>query len=122
MQTIILGLGKAFRKSLVVLSLILFLVSGLFVFTQPSYAATGVNNNKLTSEQKIDRGNKSNESAGIVEEDRQQAYEEAVKEGQGSQAFEKPSEADLENAADESSDSGLVEQAKGLFNKVTGQD
>ena len=122
MQPIFSVLGQAFRKSMLALGLTIFIsVSGLLFVVQSSYAVSPATN-KLTPEQKIDRAYEYGEGAGLREEKRQEAYEEAVKEAGTPDVLEKDYEK-AEKAYEQANPGpGLVEQAKGLVDKVTGKD
>ncbi|OKH59683.1 hypothetical protein NIES2130_07425 [Scytonema sp. HK-05] len=119
---IILGIvNKALRQSIVVLGLMLLMsVSGLFFFVQPSYALGFTTekptfpSEKLTPEQKIDRAYEYNRAAGLREEDRQQAYEQAVKDAATPE--EKVYERNVKD-----SQPNLIDKAGELVEKVTGK-
>lgn len=123
MHPIFSALGQAFRKSILVVGLMISIsLLGLFtVFVQPSYAATS-GGNKLTPEEKIDRAYQYSEATGLREEDRQEAYQEEIKEAQSLESQEKAYEK-AEKAFEKANPGpGIVEQAKGLVDKVTGKE
>ncbi len=119
MQLIFSALGQAFRKSILVLGLMIFInLSGTFMFVaQPAYAVTS----QLTPEEKINRAYEYSEATGLKEEERQEEYEEAVKEAKSPELQEKEYEKS-EKAYNQANQPGLVEQAKGLVDKVTGKE
>jgi len=107
MQSILSTLGQAFRKSVVILSLVTLLgLSNLFIFTsQPAYAA------------------KLNPQAAIQQDvgSRVEAYEEAVEEAQNPAKMDEAYEEELEEYKESQPDTGLIEGAKDLVEKVTGK-
>ncbi|MBW4577807.1 MAG: hypothetical protein KME08_21465 [Aphanothece sp. CMT-3BRIN-NPC111] len=114
MQHILSVVGQAFRKTILILSLISLLgLSNSFIFaSQPAYAA------KLTPEEKIDRAHNYSGAAGIREE----SYEEEVEEAKSPAKMEKAYEEDLKEYRESQPDKGgLVEGAKELVEKVTGK-
>ncbi|MEC4816009.1 MAG: hypothetical protein SAK29_22465 [Scytonema sp. PMC 1069.18] len=119
MRLILAILNKALHQSIVVLGLILFIsLSGVFFFVQqPSYAVT-YPSQQLTPEEKIDRAYEYSEGAGIREEDRQEAYQQAVKDSQSLQTMEKAYERNVE---EENAQPTLGEKAKELIDTVTGK-
>lgn len=123
MQRVLSTLGQIFRKSIVILSLVgLLSLSGLFIFgEQPGYAASS---KSLSPGEKIDRAYDEAESAGIREEAREEAYETAAKEAENPRTMEKAYEQDFKAYKEDNPDAqaGLVEEAKELVDKVTGND
>lgn len=120
MQRILESVKQAFRKSLLILTLMsLISLSSLFIFaTQPSLAATP--NQKLTPTQKpIQQQNIDIDS----QSSREQAYEEQVKAAQNP---EKVYEENLKEFKTENPDESLVkktvEGAEKLVGKVTGKE
>lgn len=123
MHPIFSGLGQAFRKSILVVGLMIFIsLSGLFMFVAPpSYAVTSASD-KLTSGEKIDRAYEYGEAAGLREENRQEAYEEAVKEAGTPDVLEKDYEK-AEKAYEKANPGpGPIEKAKELVEQVTGKE
>ncbi|MUH00524.1 hypothetical protein F7734_52945 [Scytonema sp. UIC 10036] len=120
MQTFLAIFNKAVRQSIVVLGLMLLIsVSSLFFFTQqPSYAVTS-RANQLTPEEKIDRAYEYSEATGLREEDRQKAYEQAVKDSNNPQTVEKTYQRNLKAEAQDNPNSNILEQAKELVDRVT---
>lgn len=122
MQQMFSSIGKAVGKRLLLISLMgLLALSGLFVFPhQPALA-----DRPLQAQDKIDRAYKMSESAGLREEDRQEAYEEAT-EAVGSdpkEGLEEIYEEDLKAYKQENSNEGsLLGGAKDLVDKVTGKE
>lgn len=120
MQMIAAILNKVLRQSIVVLGLMLLIsLSGLFFFTQqPSYAVTSASR-QLTPDEKIDRAYEYSGAAGIREEDRQQAYEQAVEDSDKPNTVEKTYERNLKAYKQENPSPNIVEQAKELVEQVT---
>lgn len=115
MQRILLALGQALRKSVVILCVMsLISVSSLFIFVaQPSYAATAFD--KKPAQSSV--APSSTDTVG-----REKAYEEAVKDAESIDSIEKVYEENLEEYKEENPDPGLVEKAENLIEKVTGND
>lgn len=116
MQRIFGAIRQAFRKGVLILSLVslLSLSSLLIFFNQPSYAATASSQN-LSPEEEFERA-QSSESPEVREE----AYGEATKEARSLMNEEEAYEENLEAYKKENPGGGLVEGAKGLLQKVTG--
>ena len=119
MQRIILGLGQALRQRILALGLmILMSLSGLFIFfEQPSYAVTS-SADKLSQEDKIDRAYQFREGAGILEEVRQ---EESPNKDQPFDPSDKAKVKSVKASKEPNPEPSLVEQAKKVVEKVTGQ-
>jgi len=113
MQHLLLTIGKFFRKSLLVLGLVSLLgLSNLLMFANaPANAA------KLNSSEKVERAYNSSEGAG----NREESYEEAVEAAKNPTKMEKAYEEDLEEYKESQPDTGLIEGAKDLVEKVTGK-
>jgi len=128
MLRILLTLKQALLSSMLVFGLMIFIsLSGLFMVVQASYATT-LEELKLippeykpTPEEKIDRAYERNEAAGIRAEQRQEAYEQALKDGKSLNTMEKAYERNVkaENAQNPSESFG--EKAKEVLEKVTGK-
>jgi hypothetical protein len=126
MQLILGIVNKALRQSIIVLGLMLLMsVSGLFFFVQPIYAVPFTTekpifpSEQLTPQEKIDRAYEYNRAAGLREEDRQQAYEQAVKDAATPE--EKVYERNVKAYEQENQEPNLIEKAGELVEKVTGQ-
>lgn len=122
MQRILSTIAQAFGKGILIFGLISLLsLSGLFMFSnQPALA-----DKALSPEEKIDRAYTYNEAAGLREEDRAAAYDAAAQAVQEDpkEAIEKIYEEDLKEFKEENpGENGLLEGAKELVEKVTGQD
>ena len=119
MQRIFSTLGKR----IVILGLMSLLsLSGVFLFAnQPVLAGTSVNK---PSNEAVDRAYTLSQEAGLREEQRQEAYEEATDAvSDPKKGIEKIYEEDLKAyKQDNSGGNGLVEGAKNLVDKVTGND
>ncbi len=120
MQRILLTLGQAMRRSIFIVGLMtLISLSGLFIFVQqPSYADTS-SSGRLTPEEKIDRAYEYSEATGLLEEDRQKAYEQALEDAESTDTIEKAYERNLK--AEKGSQPNLIQKAEELVEKVTGQ-
>lgn len=122
MQSLFSTIGKSLGKRILLISLMgLLVLSSVFVFTnQPALA-----DRPSQAQDKIDRAYNMNESAGLREEDRQEAYEEAT-EAVGSdpkEGLEEIYEEDLKAYKQDNADNGgLLGGAKNLVDKVTGQE
>ncbi len=126
MQLILGIVNKALRQSIIVLGLMLLMsVSGLFFFVQPIYAVPFTTekpifpSEQLTPQEKIDRAYEYNRAAGLREEDRQQAYEQAVKDAATPE--EKVYERNVKAYEQENQEPNLIEKAGELVEKLTGQ-
>jgi len=122
MQKILAAIGQAFGKGILIFGLMSLLsLSGLFIFAnQPALA-----DKPLQADEKIDRAYTMSESAGLREEARQEAYDEAAEavSEDPKQGLEKIYEADLNAYEKENPDeNGLIEGAKELVEKVTGKE
>ncbi len=121
MQRIFSAIGQAFGKGILIFGLMSLLsLSGLFIFAnQPALA-----DKPLQADEKIDRAYTMSEATGLIEEDRQEAYDEAAEavSEDPKQGLEKIYEADLNAYEKENPDeNGLIEGAKELVEKVTGK-
>ncbi len=119
MQRIFSSLKQAFRKILFAFSLIsLISLSALFIFTAgPSLAATPIQS-QPTIEKGIDNANQASEGA----VNRTEAYEKAVEAVDEPQGLEKVYEKNLEKYEETQPDTGIIQEAKQLIEKVTGQE
>ncbi len=91
-------------------------LSGLLLpVVQPSYAAA-VRNTQTSPEEKADQTYGYVESTGS----REAGYEEAVKDAESLQSEEKAYERNLKTYKQEQPGANIVEEAKGLLDKVTG--
>ena len=120
MQRIFSAIGGVLVKRVLMFGLMCLLsVSGLFIFVnQPALA-----DKPLSA--KIDSTYKTREAAGVRQEQRQEAYDEATEaiSSDPKQGLEEIYEEDLQEYREENPDkSGLLGGAKELVDKVTGQD
>lgn len=129
MPRILLTLKQALLSSIFVFGLMIFIsLSGLLIVVQqPSYATT-LEELKLippeykpTPGEKIDRAYERNEAAGIREESREAAYEEAIKDGENLNTMEKAYERNVKAEKAENPQPNLIEKAEELVEKVTGK-
>jgi hypothetical protein len=122
MQRIFSIIGQAFGKRILIFGLMSLLsLSGLFIFVnQPALA-----DKPLQAQEKIDRAYTMSEATGLREEDRQEAYDEAIEEisEDPKEGLEKIYEEDFKAYKKENPDeNGLLEGAKDLVDKVTGKE
>ena len=124
MQRILSKLKQALRPRILVLGLIFFIsILSLSIFIQqPSYETTLEElklippDYKPNPEEKINRANEFDPGVGIQEEDRQEAYEQAVKDSKNLGTIEKAYERNLK--AEGNSEPNLIDKA---VEKVTGK-
>ncbi|MEH2173354.1 hypothetical protein [Nostoc sp.] len=129
MQKILLSLKQALRSSFLVVSLMVFIsLTGSFIFVQQSSYATTLEELKLVppeykpnSEEKINRANEYDPGVGIQEEDRQKAYEQAIKDSKNLTTIEKTYERNLKAEQEQNPPETFGEKAKGVIDKVTGK-
>jgi hypothetical protein len=111
---------------LIALAIVFISISSVFIGQQPSYAATHAElklippEYKPTSEEKINRAYEYNRAAGVREEDRQQAYEQAIKDSQNLNTLEKAYERNLK-AEQGNNQEGIIEKASDVIEQVTGK-
>lgn len=113
---------SAFGKRILIFGLMSLLsLSGLFIFSnQPAFADKPLNKQ---SEEVIDRAYTLSEEAGILEESRLEAYEEATEALNDPKGLDKIYEEDLKAYKKENpGENSLVEGAKSLVDKVTGKE
>lgn len=120
MQRILSAIGGVLVKHILMFGLICLLsISGLFIFAnQPALA-----DKPLSA--KMERTYQTSEAAGLREEQRQEAYDEATEaiSSDPKQGLEEIYEEDLQEYREENPDKGgLLGGAKELVDKVTGQD
>ncbi|MBD2741093.1 hypothetical protein [Coleofasciculus sp. FACHB-1120] len=118
MQRIFSALGQAFRNGILILVTVSLLsLSNLFIFAnQPAYAASNSSPKQALAD-KIERADNNGEDSGL----REQAYEEAAE-----QARNPEKQAEIYNESVKANkgpqaENGLIEGAKELVEKVTGQ-
>lgn len=115
MRLILSNVKQAFSQTIFVLGLMLFIsLTSLCFDQQPSYAVSGAAN-RLTPDEKIDRAYDLNEAAGIIEEQRSAAYEEAIKVGDSPQSMEKAYEKNEKAYEKEHPQPNIIEKAKELI-------
>ncbi len=119
MKKIIKNFQQALRQSVFLVGLMLFISSSnLLVTMSPSYS-TDIS---LTPEEKIDRAYEYSEATGIREEERQEAYDEAVKDAKDNKTMEKAYERNLKAEGIEDRQPGLIKKAEELVEKITGKE
>lgn len=129
MQKILLTLKQAFRSSFLVVSLMVFIsLTGSFIFVQQNSYATTLEELKLVppeykpnSEEKINRANEYDPGVGIQEENRQEAYEQAIKDSKNLNTIEKTYERNLKAEQEQNPPESFGEKAKEVIEKVTGK-
>ncbi|MDM9585474.1 MULTISPECIES: hypothetical protein [unclassified Nostoc] len=129
MQKILLSLKQALRSSFLVVGLMVFIsLTGSFIFVQQSSYATTLEELKLVppqykpnSEEKINRANEYDPGVGIQEEDRQKAYEQAIKDSKNLNTIEKTYERNLKAEQKQNSPESFSDKAKEVIEKVTGK-
>lgn len=129
MPKIFLSLKQVFSTGvLIVCSILCIIISGAFIsIQQPSYATTLEElklippDSKPNAEEKINRAYEYDPGVGTLEEDRQEAYEKAVKESENLNTLEKAYEKNLKEEQAQNSQGGLGQKASELIEKVTGK-
>ncbi|MBN4005516.1 hypothetical protein [Nostoc sp. LPT] len=129
MQKILLSLKQALRSSFLVLSLMVFIsFTGSFIFVQQTSYATTLEELKLippeykpNSQEKINRANEYDPGVGIQEENREEAYEQAIKDSKNLDTIEKTYERNLKAEQEQNPPESFGEKAKEVIEKVTGK-
>ncbi|MEH2181413.1 hypothetical protein [Nostoc sp.] len=129
MQKILLSLKQALRSSFLVIGLIIFIsLSGSFIFVQQDSYATTLEELKLippeykpNSQEKINRANEYDPGVGVQEEEREEAYEETVKDAKNLNTMEKAYERNLKAEREQNPPESFGEKAKEVIEKVTGK-
>ncbi len=129
MQKILLTLKQAFRSSFLVVSLMVFIsLTGSFIFVQQTSYATTLEELKLVppeykpnSEEKINRANEYDPGVGVQEEEREEAYEQAIKDSKNLNTIEKTYERNLKAEQEQNPPESFGEKAKEVIEKVTGK-
>ncbi|MEH1897512.1 MAG: hypothetical protein V7K94_19840 [Nostoc sp.] len=129
MQKILLTLKQALRSSFLVVCLMVSIsLSGSFIFVQQASYATTLEELKLVppeykpnSEEKINRANEYDPGVGIQEEEREEAYEQAIKDSKNLNTIEKTYERNLKAEKEQNPPESFGEKAKEVIEKVTGK-
>ncbi|MEH2391739.1 MAG: hypothetical protein V7K21_08670 [Nostoc sp.] len=129
MQKILLTLKQALRSSFLVLALMISIsLSGSFIFIQQATYATTLEELKLVppeykpnSEEKINRANEYDLGVGAQEEEREEAYEKAVKDAGSLTTMEEAYERNLKAEREQNPPESFGEKAKEVIEKVTGK-
>ncbi|MEH1926661.1 MAG: hypothetical protein V7K14_17470 [Nostoc sp.] len=129
MQKILLTLKQVLRSSFFVVSLMIFIsLSGSLIFVQQASYATTLEELKLVppeykpnSEEKINRANEYDPGVGIQEENREEAYEQAIKDSTNLNTIEKTYERNLKAEKEQNPPESFGEKAKEVIEKVTGK-
>lgn len=129
MQKILLTLKQALGSSFLVLALMISIsLSGSFIFIQQASYATTLEELKLVppeykpnSGEKINRANEYDPGVGVQEEQREEAYEEAVKDAGSLNTMEKAYERNLKAEREQNPPESFGEKAKEVIEKVTGK-
>jgi hypothetical protein len=128
-QKILLTLKQALRSSFLVVCLMVSIsLSGSFLFVQQASYATTLEELKLippeykpNSEEKINRSNEYDPGVGVQEEERQKAYEQAIKDSKNLNTIEKTYESNLKAEKEQNPPETFGEKAKEVIEKVTGK-
>ncbi|MEH2350328.1 MAG: hypothetical protein V7K55_20470 [Nostoc sp.] len=129
MQKILLTLKKALRSSFLVVCLMVSIsLSGSFILVQQASYATTLEELKLVPqeykpnyEEKINRANEYDPGVGVEEEERQEAYEQAIKDSKNLNTIEKTYERNLKAEKEQNPPESFGEKAKEVIEKVTGK-
>ncbi|AVH65821.1 hypothetical protein [Nostoc sp. 'Peltigera membranacea cyanobiont' N6] len=129
MQKILLTLKQALRSSFLVVCLMVSIsLSGSFIFVQQASYATTLEELKLippehkpNSEEKINRANEFDPGVAVQEEERQEAYEQAIKDSKNLNTIEKTYERNLKAEKEQNPPESFGEKAKEVIEKVTGK-
>ncbi|MBG1267905.1 hypothetical protein [Nostoc sp. WHI] len=129
MQKILLTLKQALRSSILVVGLMVFIsLSSSFIFVQQASYATTLEELKLVppeykpnSEEQINRANEYDPGVGVQEEERQEAYEQAIKDGENLNTIQKTYERNLKAEQEQKPQASFGEKAKEVIEKVTGK-
>lgn len=129
MQKILLTLKQTLRSSILVVGLMVFIsLSSSFIFVQQASYATTLEELKLippeykpNSEEQINRANEFDPGVGVQEEERQEAYEQAIKDGENLNTMEKTYERNLKAEQEQKPQESFGEKAKEVIEKVTGK-
>jgi hypothetical protein len=116
MQRILAAIGQFIRSSLVVIALVGLLSLSSLIISQASYAG-----NTNVSNFRADQVNPSTAEKQSVEK-REQAYNNATKVAKQPEGLEQEYERNLESYEEAQPNSGIVEGAKQLIEKVTGNE
>ncbi|MBH8574051.1 hypothetical protein I8752_13680 [Nostocaceae cyanobacterium CENA369] len=119
---------QALRSVILVVCLTIFMMSGVALFVQQASYATTLEELKLippeykpNSQEKINRANEYDPGVGIKEEDRQESYEQAVKDSKNLNTLEKAYERNLKAEQAQNPPESFGEKAKEVIEKVTGK-
>ncbi|MEH1870831.1 hypothetical protein [Nostoc sp.] len=129
MQKILLTLKQVLRSSFLVIGLMVFIsLAGSFIFVQQASYATTLEELKLVppefkpnSQEKINRANEFDPGVGVQEEERQEAYEQAIKDSKDLTTIEKTYERNLKAEQQQNPPETFGEKAKEVIEKVTGK-
>ena len=129
MQKILLTLKQVLRSSFLILALMISIsLSGSFIFIQQASYATTLEELKLVppeykpnSQEKINRANEYDPGVGAQEEQREEAYEEAVKDAGSLTTMEEAYERNLKAEREQNPPESFGEKAKEVIEKVTGK-
>jgi thymidylate synthase len=111
---------------LIVLAIVFIGMSSVFIGQQPSYATTQAElklippEYKPTPQEKINRAYEYDPGVGIQEEDRQKAYEQAIKDSKNLNTLEKAYERNLKGEQGQNQE-GIIEKASDIIDQVTGK-
>ncbi|MBD6619935.1 hypothetical protein FNW02_30060 [Komarekiella sp. 'clone 1'] len=126
MQKILLTCKQVLRSTFLVFGLIMFIsLSSSFIFIQQANATT-LEELKLVppeykpnSQEKINRAYEYDPGVGVLEEERQEAYEQAVKDGENLNTMEKAYERNVKAENEGKPQESIVDKAKEVIENVT---
>ncbi|MBN3907148.1 MAG: hypothetical protein HWQ35_11470 [Nostoc sp. NMS1] len=128
MQKILLTLKQALRSSFLIVCLMVSIsLSGSFLFVQQANATTLEElklippDYKPNSEEEINRANEYDPGVGVQEEEREEAYEQAIKDSKNLNTIEKTYERNLKAEQEQNPPESFGEKAKEVIEKVTGK-
>ncbi|WP_193195524.1 hypothetical protein [Nostoc sp. MG11] len=127
MQKILLTCKQVLRSTFLVFGLIMFIsLSSSFIFMQQASYATTLEELKLVppeykpnSQEKINRAYEYDPGVGVKEEERQEAYEQAAKDGENLNTMEKAYERNVKAEQAGKPQESIVEKAKEAIGNVT---
>jgi hypothetical protein len=126
MQQILLTCKQVLRSSFLVFGLMVFISLSCLFIVVPQANATTLEELKLVppeykpnSQEKINRANEYDPGVGVQEEERQEAYEQALKDGKNLNTMEKAYERNVKAENAGKPQESIVEKAKEVIGNVT---
>jgi hypothetical protein len=115
--------NHSLRQKIFAFGCTLLITLSSFIFIQQPVYASLKSSEKLTPEEKIDRAYEYNRAAGIRAEDREEAYEQAIKDAENLNTMEKAYERNVKAYKEENPEPNLIEKAEQLVEDVvTGKE